>query len=366
MYLLRFLTLSILCLCGITTPIHAQQLDSTQAQMRIEIPSYAFFYNNEYFGKYTKGFTSPGFIILPQYQHTISNLLSYTIGIYYRQYGDDTFRASVKPFIQVDHQIAKHHNIIIGMLQGGKQHHLSEGMYRFDRFYQEFYELGIQHIYHTNSAHSDTWIDWDRFLEKGDDAQERFYIGHTGWIQKNIHARLKVKIDDEVLLSHTGGQIDSSDKPVINTANASLGINLIYMVNPTFEITSELRAYVSNGRKYFEDFKSPQVEGYAWNPNFAINYYKHKWLIGWWYGNNYTSPTGERLLLSNSDFKANNYTPERNVIFGEYLYELGILHSKIDARVKLYFDLIEQRFDYTFGVVYFVNPTVWQKNISQK
>ncbi|HFX17905.1 MAG TPA: hypothetical protein ENK64_02025 [Flavobacteriales bacterium] len=262
----------------------------------------AFIKNNEYFNLIADGYTLIGnkldlnAIWKPHRNYQIN------IGFSTLKYaGRNDFEKSV-PYIGLEIN-NRNSNFYIGKLYTNDNHLLPDEIYAFERHldYRSI-ENGLQHRFKNAHWQTDTWLEWEDFIFKGDHLRERLNFGQsTIYTYQNKQWTLSIPLN--IYLQHRGGQINKRvvGQNTINNAmvinNMSMGINLKRSigVNKSIGISYAYLAHQINSDNTEELlFKS----GYAHKWQLFFNYKYFNNYLGYWQGHQFVAPKGDDMFQS--------------------------------------------------------------------
>ncbi|MEA1986719.1 MAG: hypothetical protein U9N76_04440, partial [Candidatus Marinimicrobia bacterium] len=138
--------------------------DTCEKKIYLNFESTSFIKNNEYFHHFTKGYTGIGFFIKPTIEYYLTKNTKANLGIYLLKYsGVDNFTQSI-PIFTIQHKLTKNTDLIFGNIYGTLNHKLEEPLFRFDTYYQNNIEYGLQLLHNSKYLQSDIWMNWDKFI----------------------------------------------------------------------------------------------------------------------------------------------------------------------------------------------------------
>ena len=189
-----------------------------------------FFKNNEYFSPIAKGATFPGIRFSPSLKYQLNDKLSAEVGLTGLYYSGDQQKDGMEYFrwvhARMQYAPTPNLNIVLGNLYGGVSHRVIEPLYRWELQMTNKPESGIQIIYEDKRFFADTWVNWRRYIERGDTIPEVLTFGISSSIKlSKPENRLQLSVPLQLLIYHEGGQIDRSESPMIVAGNIATGIN---------------------------------------------------------------------------------------------------------------------------------------------
>lgn len=225
------------------------RIDTTaRGELRVDIDAMAFFRDNEYKGRLTKGYTLPGFRLQPTLTFQPLRNLKLEAGLYMLHYwgankypnmnykdiatwkGEQTQKGlHVLPFFNAQLAVSPNVDIIIGNIYGRANHRLAEPLYNPEAFLSADPEAGLQILWHNRFLDFDTWINWESFIFNNDNHQEAFTYGLSTRLKANAPSHtVHVYFPIQLLMQHRGGEInpDAESRQVKTWANAAAGAGL--------------------------------------------------------------------------------------------------------------------------------------------
>ncbi|MCD7978685.1 MAG: hypothetical protein LUG51_16665 [Tannerellaceae bacterium] len=223
-----------------------------KGQLSVEIDNISFFKNNEYEGKFLKGYTLPGFWLQAKaVYHPLKNIrleagihgLRYWGADKYPNYGYQDIAnwksnkyqrgAHVLPYIRAQVALSDQVNLVFGNIYGGSNHKLIEPMYSPELNLTADPEVGLQLLYDSRYVDLDLWVDWQSFIFDLDDHQEAFIVGLSSRIKFNSpDSRWHVYIPVQGVAQHRGGEINTIYKNSVQTfMNGAAGVGLVWNAN---------------------------------------------------------------------------------------------------------------------------------------
>lgn len=326
--------------------------DTTRAnQLIFELDNHNFFKNDEYFGVSAEGYTLLGYRLEPALTYYAGKRLQFKAGVSALKYhGRESF-AEVAPVLSARIQLSSRLEMIMGSLQGNVHHQLAEPLYDSEWQYVKPVENGLQFLYEGKRLWADVWLNWEQFIQVGDTFPEILTFGlstrshllksGSGW---NLTAPV------QMLVRHTGGQIDEGDIPMQTTVNTLLGIEASrqtggFLNTLTWfgswlgysDVTDSNALGINKGHAFYTGLKSEGNKGVA--------------LLGYWDAHHFIAPKGSPLFQSVSAYDKTSVIPNRQLITGKLAF-FKTFQKKIrfSVMVEGYYDLPNAQFDYAYGL----------------
>ncbi|MCQ2193159.1 MAG: hypothetical protein MJZ23_09945 [Paludibacteraceae bacterium] len=301
----------------------------------------------EYFLPETKGYTAVGFFVEPTLKYHTEKLgpVSVELGGQVLGIAGDDHRLHLAPIFRIEYQPNDWLKLVGGTIYGNLNHSLYEPMYDFDRFFYNNQEDGFQIFVNKEWNHfkytSDTWINWENFLEPDEAEQEKFTIGSTNRFMFGNETRKCFQIPLDIMGTHRGGQFTALQDTALETLfNVCTGAD--WAINDHWRVTALVFGYKNNSNEIFTHFK----DGYGLYP--MLTYYNKNYSLmgGFWHGDSYIGTRGSHLFMSVSKYDPAFTQKERNMITGKWFYQHGIF----GLESQVYYDLKEQKCDFSFGL----------------
>jgi len=342
--------------------------DNCNRELSIRLESTSFLKNNEYFSDFTKGFTGIGLFIKPTIEYYLTDKTKINTGVYLLKYsGIDKFSQSI-PIVTIEQKLVKNLDLVIGSIYGTLNHELKEPLYRFDRYYQDNVEYGIQLLYNSSNIKSDFWINWERFIFKNDPFQEVFETGSVTDFKILSSGKFETHIPLQMVIFHKGGQIDSSPDNEIILFNGMSGLRFDYKnAKSILSFEPSFFWYENAGTEEPEDNHRLFEPGMGMYLNLK---YKNKFLsssVGYWSADKFIAPKGEYLFMSISEKYSHVYEPNRKLLTAKLGLEHNISESiKIMLRSDGYYDINKSDFSFSYGLYFLIDESFFVTKIKTK
>lgn len=360
MFITIFFSIIMINICNSQTNDKLNFCDSSENKLLMRFESTSFVKNNEYFNKFAKGFTGIGFFMKPSLEYYFTETTKINIGTYFlKYYGTDNFN-QIFPIFTIHQKLGKNFNLIMGSLYSSLFHEIEEPCYRSDRYYQNNSEFGIQLIWLSKNIKSDLWIDWEKFIQKGDPFQEKIFAGSTTELKFFQKTKYSLIIPLQVFAHHSGGQIDSTDLPVVTTFNFVSGINIKFDIfnNKSIKLENLFFYYKNSGKPTNFPAKEIVNQGIAFYTKLKYQAKNQDLTLGFWNANKFFAPHGEYLFMSISEFDNTFYENNRKLLTLKYEISYSFC-KKIDLEfaTSLYYDLINNNLDYSMNLYFNINKS---------
>ena len=341
--------------------------DSCNKHLNLRFESSSFFKNNEYEGHFATGFTGIGVMFKPTLEYYFNKNTKLNFGAFGLKYSGLDGLSQFVPIYQIQHKVMNGFELVFGSIYGNLNHDLAEPLYRFDRYYLNNVEYGVQMLNHSKFLDSDLWLNWEQFIFEGDPFQEEFTLGNHTKIKFLNRKRLKIKGDCQLLIYHKGGEIDTYMGPAFYLFNGAYGLDfqfktkfINYAIRPKF-LTYHGEGFPENGKN-----SNPYKNG---NGLLFSGDLEHKYFYietGYWNGNKFVSPNGESLYLSVSESNSDFHQDNRQLYYTKFRLKRHMSRNlKLELRANLYVDLKNDVLpDYSFGLYFIANELFFLKKIN--
>jgi hypothetical protein len=236
---MRFLSI-ILFFLLVTNPTLTGQTGEEKSiqpgDLSLRIKNINFFKNNEYFNpikssdfilisslpepvdksQWIEGYTLPGFFIQPELVYRPSGKVTIRIGTHILKYaGTDSF-TQIKPVFSTSLNISDRTIITLGTLSGCDKHLLFDPDFDSERLYTNYTEDGFQFTSSNDHLFTDTWINWENFIFKGDTTREVISGGESfKYTSSPVADIIHFIVPVQLQIKHYGGQISGTGRNVL-------------------------------------------------------------------------------------------------------------------------------------------------------
>lgn len=290
--------------------IGKDSISFTPKTLSLVVDNLSFIKDNEYFNLIADGYTLLGNQSEMSLTYQAHRNYSLTGGFYALKYFGTTGFESPVPFVGLE---VKQGNsrFYFGKLYTKDFHQLSGEIYSFERLLdQRRIEHGLQHRFANAHWQTDTWLDWEHFIHKGDDQREYLNFGQTTTFKQNFE-QWKLRVPLQIYLQHRGGQINirTGDNNVNNAvviANSAFGFSLENKLNnlTSAGVKYQYFHHVVNSDNPEElHFKS----GYAHKLQAFVKYKHWQTYMTYWQANRFVASKGDDIYQSVSQ-RVEKYT----------------------------------------------------------
>ncbi len=358
-------------------PLSAQTSDAEASQRRADVSStdrlafdldaVTFLRDAEFFLPYVKGYTACGFRFTPLLRYRANARTTLRGGVMLTGVAGTEGLWKAEPVFAIDYTPRPWITLTMGTIEGSTAHLLGEPMYDPERWFFDYKEDGLQLRTTTRRWRSDTWLNWEHFLEPWTPDQERFSLGSRHeWVPLGEEQdRWYLSVPFSFLGSHRGGQFSTLDTCIETIFNEHLGIKAQLPVADRAVLRADMPFY------FFQN-KSPEphtafTHGWGCHPQLIFGFssqsaqswwqeplaagHRFELGVGYWYGHHYQSARGSYMYQSVSWFDTAFCAPERHMITvtADYEHEFEALTFVLDATA--YYDPDCRKTDFVFGVI---------------
>ncbi len=283
----------VLFLCTFTPSF--SQISGEVHRLGFDFGYLGYIKNNEYFNHIADGYTWLGHRFTPVLDYRTGNGISLAGGIFLHQYWG-TGRVEALPYFRFTYY-RNGSRFILGNLENSGRHGLIEPLMGVENsFDTRSVEQGLQYLLEKKHFRCDVWLDWERFIDKGDSHNEVIFNGMTAEFRLLRSGRTEVAASLQNTLYHKGGQINISsggERQVYTMWHLAPGVDLQYSASKDITLSGKLHfIYFASDASVLE---LPFDEGYAWYSNAGIRYGGWRLHAGHWYGYHFISPHGDDM-----------------------------------------------------------------------
>ena len=320
----------------------ADSIDSHDKYLYVSVRDLSFIKNNEYFNLIADGYTLFGNRINPEIILDVHPNYDITAGMMLlKYYGHDDFTSAI-PYFGLRIKDGRH-TYYFGKLSSEDNHHLSRALYDFERQLDaRSIENGIEYRYYSTAWESDTWLEWEHFIQKYDDEREYINFGHYSRY-KHRTSKGEFYVPFQFYIHHRGGQINIRNKQTkglnnaLVVANAAIGAGYERNLNSKNTLGIRLDAFYhfinsDNTEEFvFDKGKAFQYRIYYYHENIMVH-------LNYWDADKFVSSKGDDMFQSVSrrvekyyddndqpvPVFAGHTEPDRRLLYGGLIYSKEI------------------------------------------
>jgi len=312
-----------------------------------------FFKNNEYFSPVAVGQTLPGTASIYALGYQVSDLFKAELGAYFVKYSGRDPLEDLQAFIRLQYSITPYLHMVLGDLYGGVNHRLIEPIYQWERHFTANPESGFQMVLHTDRWFADLWVNWHHFIKRGDSELEALTFGTSvlGRLTGG-DSRISLSLPLQLLIHHQGGQINTSNEPMVMLSNIATGLCSRLDMSHGWVKSVGLDVYVAGyWSRYSNEAFRPYDEGWGVYPMLSVDASPLRFMAGYWYAHKFYAFEGEPLFGSFNPFRPEHQLRKRNLLTCKFIFEKHLFKGvAVGAQMETYSDLNRGKIDYSFGV----------------
>lgn len=332
---------------------HKTEIVAADSQkLSLNIYNLNYIYNTEYFSNIPLSGTLFGYQLIPEIKYQPNSRLVIKAGIYLqKEFGRKEY-TSLLPTFSVKYK-AKQSSYILGTLEGNINHGFVEPVYDYKLLINERLENGFQFFVDTKPYNHDFYINWRRAIHLGDPFKEEFDIGYSAKFNVINQEKFQLKAPIQLLYSHKGGQIDSSNAPLTSLVNNAIGVSLNFDLGNRFLKNIVFDNYYLNYKDISGTKAQPFNEGNAYLSHllFKFNYFDLD--MRYWNSDGFINPRGNSLFSSVSEKYPGLIEKHRNLLLASFIYDTKIFRGgNFDFRFSPYYDFVEKKTEYSFEMYF--------------
>ena len=336
---------------SVNEPQEINAADSGKLELRFN--SLSYFRNHEYFNQIWDGYTLFGNQFNPQLSFSPNARFRVEGGIWI----DQTFgkeKLQLQPTFSVKWKTANHKNTFqFGNIAGNINHGFVDAIYDYERLITHRNEYGVQWLHNSKNLSHDLFINWEKYIARGDSTQEEFTAGYSGKIHLLNKERWNIDVPLQGYLNHNGGQINLTTKNLTTFANAATGLS-VKKKNNSNAFVKETRAEV-----YYVTYTdlSPNPgqlykNGDALMGNLLFKSKHHvDLMLTYWSGTDFYSSKGNPLYQNYSAIGESYSQKQRDLLFVRLLWDKKLFDNfYAHFRLEPYYDMEASLFEYSYSL----------------
>jgi hypothetical protein len=329
-------------------------------RLNFRFESLGFFWNNEYAGEVTHGYTLTGALVRPKLTYSPIDGLYVEAGAHMIKYDGKDHLQNTVGWFSARYCFSKQFSAVVGNLDVTNLHNLPEQLWEPERIYTDKPEAGLQFLYSGEKLNAQTWVSWEQFIQKNDTFQEKFTAGVTGNYKIIENKSLTFKVPVNLLFYHQGGEINVSpdgSRPQVQTH-----ANLLAGGQWTFNLGEKIKTLSING--YWIGYKTltedsntwPFDKGHACLVEVNTKTKCSSISLSYWNAHHFIAHKGRLLYQSVSD-KVDGLTfPNRSMLSANYFWQKTITRgARVAFQVEAYNDLSTNDLSYSYGFFILLN-----------
>lgn len=264
-----------------------------------------FFYDKEYSNLIADGYTLAGHRFLLAYRIPIDSSWFVQAGTDAWQFWGNNSRVQARFHFALIYTRG-HHKVIIGQPDNRDNHRLFRPLYDEEyHFLPGRTETGIQYLWQNPKHRLETWLDWHRFIRKGDTLRERLNWGLSADIRMAETGPWQWHLPVQVLIHHRGGQINlkgsylAGKNNILSVLSTATGLQVRRKVNAVSDVEFSALYFTHSMNS-----NNPEKLGFGRGHAFwaRIDWFTAHWNINlsYWDARHFSSPLGEAIFQTAS------------------------------------------------------------------
>ena len=336
----------------------------------LTVTNFNYLRNTEYFNNIEFGRTLFGSQLHPRLSYQPNRQTTLQAGVFLQQdFGAVPNLTHVIPTFSVKLKSKNNQRtFIFGTLEGALAHQLIEPLFDINSAILRRVENGAQFKLKTKTIWLDTWINWERFIDRGSPNKEQFTAGinthlvlyqtktnETKTLNPNgievaptkTHHLLKPIL--QFTAHHRGGQIDKDTSNMVMQFNGTAGLSYQFSTTNNYSFKTEAYAvlYQENTNSGFYPYRNGNgflahvivaKNGLSINPTY-------------WLGNGFIADRGTTLYQSVSLDKPRYTEKMRELFFVRFIYGKTVAPDLyLNVRFEPYYDVRNSLMEFSYSV----------------
>lgn len=358
--------LSVVVLLAVISPVCYAQLDNQflsdhithdnteKKTLSLHYTQVNYLRNTEYFNAVEKGRTLMGVQLMPVMQYQPNKRMSIRTGAYIRtEFGATPSLYEVLPVISLKlFSASGKTSLTLGTLEGALSHGLIEPLFDINSAILRRIENGAQFKVNTKHVYSDTWLNWEKFIEPGSPYKEQLTAGmHTYLNFTSADESWIIRPVVQATVFHRGGQIDADTTAMVTVANYATGAQLIKKWADE-KINVRAEAYLTGFTETTNSGNYPFRNGSGMMVNAGGTFHAWSLYATYWNGNNWIAPRGTSIYQSVSVHDPLYTQQDRNLIIPRICYQTEWMDKQLTcvARVEPVYDAGSRTTEFSFSL----------------
>ena len=350
----------------------------------LQITNLNYLRNTEYFNKIEVGRTLFGTQLHPRFSYQPNAFTTLQAGVFLRtDFGATPAINQIIPTFSVKLKSKNYkRTFIFGTLEGALAHQLIEPLFDINAAILRKIENGAQYKYLSRKVGLDTWINWEKFIERGSPYKEQFTAG----LNLNVSLLQKIAVDvgtDSSMLNnpiinhkelkkyyalkpifqftahHRGGQIDADTSHMVMQFNGALGMQYGFGKLNSYHVQAEMYGvfYKENTNSGYYPYRNGS--GVFTHISFTKNGFTFS--PSHWIGNGFIADRGTVIYQSVSVDVPGYKHKIRELLFMRMFYTQKLAPDLLlNVRFEPFLDVQTKILDYSYSVYlsYRLNKTL--------
>jgi len=310
----------ILFLCFFVFPSSGQDNrggSGSEGDLYLNFRNTNFVRNNEYSNPIIEGYTLIGYFIQPELVYRPAEKTELRVGAHLISYSGTNKFSLIKPVFSTSWHFSDKTRFTIGTLSGSNEHAMLDPHFNRERIYNAFSEDGLQLMTSNDNFFSDTWLNWENYIFKGDNEREIFTAGESfRYKSPEIAGLIKLEIPVQVQFKHYGGQISDYPENVETYLNIAAGARAIFDIEESRNISTGMECLAFFGSCLTGNAASGIKNGYADWYKLFFSLRGLELETGFWKSHDFYSPNGNFIFSSVSDHFDDLVISDRKLLTG--------------------------------------------------
>jgi hypothetical protein len=333
----------------------------------LKLKNINFVKNNEYFNPVIEGYTLIGYFIQPEIVYSPSKKVRLQLGTHLLNYAGAARISQAKLVFSTTYNFTENTFLTLGTLSGVDKHRMLDPHFDNERIYKANLEDGLQFVTENDHIFSDTWINWENFIFKGDTTREIFTFGESfRYKSARIADVFRVEIPVQLQFSHFGGQISNYSGSVETYFNLAAGMRINFDIDRGRFGTAGIEYLQFINNELTKTGASGVTRGYASWLRFHYNYKPIYFGSYYWKGHNFFAPNGNPIYSSVSTVTENLIVPDRAIWTNSlYLTFHPLDYLEIFLGFDAYYDLNLKHMDTAMTLHLYLNKLIKLVTLNQ-
>jgi hypothetical protein len=328
-------------------------------QLLFHVANINFVKDNEYKNKFAWGHTLIGYGIQPSLMYYAGDRLRLRAGVFLQQYSGLNYYSEVRPVLSAHLKLSPSVDVIMGSLRSHIHHNVIEPLFDYERQYVRPVENGLQFLFDRQQFQADVWVDWEQFIQEGDEIPEWFTAGVSGtyFLPDGFIPAWNIAVPVNIIAVHRGGEVSNYTERVQTSIDIAGGLKAEHPLDRRFRNIG-IFGYAIAYRNLNEVGQLGVNNGQAWYTGFTANSRRTNLMAGYFYGKDFVALRGGGIFQSVSPIRENVYIPVRELITMKVGYNRVFLEKiKFSFLFEGYYDVRDSRFDFAPGLQIVFNPS---------
>jgi hypothetical protein len=319
--------------------------------LNLRLRSTGFFKNNEYQNDFITGYTLVGINFEPVLEYHADRKATFRGGAHLLKYsGRDEFDR-ILPVLSLQYDRSDHFSLIVGTLYGTAAHGLPEPVFDFENYLINNYENGLQMLFKYPGARGDVWLNWEKFLKKGDPFQEKFTMGINTLFRLAGTSHFQLTAPFSAIFRHQGGEIDDTNLPASTRLNLSEGLRAELLFGEGFFKSMWVSHLYFQFQEINPGWQVAVPYGSASYSRMGLETKIGSLESGYWSSHDFISPHGMPLFQSVSTEDPGFFLSYREMLVVKYQYQANLTdYLRLAIRIEPYYLFDTRRIDHSWSV----------------